>query len=1194
MSHVSPSCPSEVELLAFHRGTLPERDLDRVAEHLEICPTCESVAQKFDAAANSADQLLVALRHQGTVTPQPVPSGYEGSTGETDPADPANWPTLPGYEVVGVLGRGGMGVVYKARQIRIGRFVALKRLRCADGRELARSRTEAEALGRLQHPGIVQIHEFVEHQGQAYLALELVPGGPLGTRLAGKPQHPQMTASLVETVARAVQFAHTSGIIHRDIKPANILLDSRNTLPEEFGVAKVADFGIAKTLSTDAGETRDGDVIGTPNYMAPEQAAGKMGTIGPATDVYGLGAVLYEMLTGRVPLQGPTTLDTLILVQTEEPVPPRRLQPGIPRDLEVICLKCLEKEPARRYPTAEHLADDLHRFLDHKPILARPTPAWERLWKAAKRHPTESALTVALILVATIGFALVAWQWRRAEDRAVAEAVAKNAALEKERQATRLSAGIALDRGISLCETGELDRGLLWLARSLELASALGDDALERAARCNLAGWGAFHSEKKGEFAHKDWVWAVAISPDDRTVLTGSKDGTARLWDATTGAPKGAGLRHDGPVWAVACSPDGTKILTAGGNQQGTGSARLWDATTGEPVGGVLSHPSTIMTASFSPDGATILTVSPDQARMWRTADWKPLGDPLQHPRPAKHDPSIFTPLTGAFSPDGKLVATGGEDGTARLWDVATGQPRGEPLRTSGPVLALTFSPDSAILLTGSFDGGAQLWKVRTCKPCGPLWRHQGQVRAVAFSADGQLAATGADIEIVEPETGIRSEVGGEARLWHTGRGYRLGSPLVHPGQVRSLAFSPDGRLLMTGCRDGAARFFLVATSSLVGQKLPHEGTVQSVVFSHDGRFAVAASAGGSGHAAARMWTTPANSGPRQPLMPGGNVLGLIFRPDCQAILTWAGDKSLRELDLQGRLLHPTQIRPRSVTTGQYSPDGSRFVTAEEEWIQFWDRASGKPTNRFPAPDPWVSLAFSPDGQTLLAGFGNRTVQIRDGVSGQPLREPLSIGVSVRSVAFRSDGKMILIGTEDGPQLWEWPECRLAHNWEGSGWEAAFLPGGTKIIGGVHGFLHEWSLTESQPRPTRFHPEGGVDRCAISPDGLCALVSGDPGQPARVWDIATGKPLGPAPSPVGARPVAFSPDGRQMAVGSRDGRISVWDTPTPIVGEPARIRLWVEALSGLELDAEGVVVPLAPLTREERTRLASSSPLLHR
>jgi tetratricopeptide (TPR) repeat protein/tRNA A-37 threonylcarbamoyl transferase component Bud32 len=307
------------------------------------------------------------------------------------------WPTVPGYEIEGELGRGGMGVVYKARQAGLNRTVALKMIlhsRHAGGEGRARFLAEAEAVARLQHPNIVQIHEIGEHDNAPYFSLEFCPGGSLDRKLAHKPAPAREAAALVRTLADAVHAAHKRGIVHRDLKPANVLI-------AEDGTLKVTDFGLAKRLDQ-AGETRSGAVMGTPNYMAPEQAEGKIDQLGPPCDVYALGAILYECLTGRPPFLGHSALEVLAQVRELDPLPPRRLQPGVPRDLDIICLKCLQKAPAARYDSAADLAADLGRYLEGRPILARPVPAWERGAKWARRHPARAALAAAAVLVVAL------------------------------------------------------------------------------------------------------------------------------------------------------------------------------------------------------------------------------------------------------------------------------------------------------------------------------------------------------------------------------------------------------------------------------------------------------------------------------------------------------------------------------------------------------------------------------------------------------------------------------------------------------------------------------------------------------------------------------------------------------------------------------------------------------------------------
>jgi serine/threonine-protein kinase len=311
-----------------------------------------------------------------------------------DEPGPSSWPPLPGYEIVGELGRGGMGVVYLARQQSLDRLVALKMILAgghASDLDLIRFRTEAAAVARLQHPNIVQVYEVGEHNGLPYFSLELCGGGSLAAKLREHPLPASQAAELVATLARAIHEAHQRGIVHRDLKPANVLLTAD-------GTPKISDFGLAKQLDSQVGRTQTGAIVGTPSYMAPEQAEGKSRGVGPATDVYALGAILYELLTGRPPFQAETPLDTAMKVVSEEPVPPRRLRPKLARDLETICLKCLEKEGRRRYASALELAEDLRRQLDGEPILARPLGPAGRLARWARLRPALAATLVALVV----------------------------------------------------------------------------------------------------------------------------------------------------------------------------------------------------------------------------------------------------------------------------------------------------------------------------------------------------------------------------------------------------------------------------------------------------------------------------------------------------------------------------------------------------------------------------------------------------------------------------------------------------------------------------------------------------------------------------------------------------------------------------------------------------------------------------
>jgi serine/threonine-protein kinase len=331
-----------------------------------------------------------------TVVAVPVPpTASEAATlapeGAAGPGEHASGVRVPGYEVLEELGRGAMGVVYKARQVNLRRVVALKMILAgghAGASDRARFRTEAEAIARLQHPNVVQVYEVGEHDGHPFFSLELCAGGSLEKKLGGAPLPPREAAGMAAVLARAMHHAHQRGVVHRDLKPGNVLLTAD-------GTPKVTDFGLAKTLDG-AGQTQSGATMGTPSYMAPEQASGQVHATGPAADVYALGALLYEMLTGRPPFRGPTPLQTIVQVVSSEPAPPRQLRPGCPRDLETVCLKCLEKAPGRRYGSAEALADDLERWQRGEPVLARPPGPWGRVARWAQPRPALAATLCAV------------------------------------------------------------------------------------------------------------------------------------------------------------------------------------------------------------------------------------------------------------------------------------------------------------------------------------------------------------------------------------------------------------------------------------------------------------------------------------------------------------------------------------------------------------------------------------------------------------------------------------------------------------------------------------------------------------------------------------------------------------------------------------------------------------------------------
>ncbi len=440
-------CPPEEQLERLLDDRLERSEDAALARHVESCAVCQARLERLLAGGpltplprgewgegaqttpEMSDALLIRLKKRGRRGDETVQLPGTQPLADRPSNGAAALPEVPGYEVLSEIGRGGMGVIYKARHLRLGRVVALKMILAgahAGSAEMRRFHIEASAVARLAHPGIVGVYDVGEHEGLPYLSLELVEGGSLKQLLAGIPQPPRASARLVEQLARAVQHAHDAGIVHRDLKPANVLLsfsrDAKSSersatakalRSEDFAsrlnglVPKITDFGLAKLLTEGPsdGPTQSGAVVGTPGYMAPEQAAGNQRQVGPAVDVYALGAILYECLTGRPPFQAATPLETLLQVMHDEPVSIGSLQPRVPRDLATIAMRCLEKTPARRYARAIDLAEDLRRFQAQEPILARPPSSWYRATQFVRRHKAlvaGVAGVVAALLIGTI------------------------------------------------------------------------------------------------------------------------------------------------------------------------------------------------------------------------------------------------------------------------------------------------------------------------------------------------------------------------------------------------------------------------------------------------------------------------------------------------------------------------------------------------------------------------------------------------------------------------------------------------------------------------------------------------------------------------------------------------------------------------------------------------------------------------
>jgi WD40 repeat protein len=997
-----------------------------------------------------------------------------------------------------------MGVVYKARHLKLNRVVALKMILPSHRPEkdtLIRFRTEAEAVARLQHPGIIQIFEIGEHRGLPFFSLEFCPGGSLAKKLGGKPAPPRQSALMVEQLAEGMDAAHQAKVIHRDLKPANVLLAEKWQL-------KITDFGLAKKLD-DTGLTQSGAVLGTPSYMAPEQAAGAVSKIGPATDVYALGAILYELLTGRPPFVAASVMDILLQVVSRDPVPPSQLLPGVPKDLETICLKCLHKDPAARYASAKDLAEDLRRFLNGAPILARPVGRWERTVKWAKRRPAVAGLSSALAAVIVGAFTLVLSALLEAtQARDQKEVEEKNAtqarALEK---AERQKAKEERDRARAYRFTAQLLRvASLW-----EKAPDAGYELLHNYDECPIDlrdfAWGWYEArcrvqpQREPLKGHKAKILSVAFSPDGKTLACASLN-SIKLWDVASGKERASLNGHTDEVFSVAFSPDGKRLASASKH-----TVKIWDVATGKASisreGSGFGPP-----LAFSPDGKILASGS----LLWDVVSGRE--------RP------FLQGLKGgrllAFSLDGKTLATCANNGTIQLWNVASGQ-LGASLK--GPTTQLSgvaFSPEGDTLATCG-DGVIKLWYAHTGQERRSLNNPGGS--SVAFSPDGKTLAA-------DSTYSDGGEFKGGIKLWEVASGQERATLKGHTGAVTAVAFSPDGKTLASGSNDKTVRLWEVASGPKLAS-LPDSDGAMCLAFSPDGKTLLALSWDGT----INLWD--AASGQKRTSLKGrtGPFQSVAFSPDSKSLAAGSSDRTVTLWDLaSAKELTSLKGHTCSVTSVAFSPDGKTLASAgsyiyrkpvEDDMskvqpgepaggtgeLKLWDVANRRELTsvswKGDTGDFYVfSVAFSPDGQTLAAG-GKGIIKLCDAANG---RARTTLRASVKwphlwtsTVAYSRDGKLLSLSSYDGSiQLWDVASGRehpLSRSWQALG-------------------------------PFAFSPDGKTFAAWNSVTlGTC------------LWDVASGKQRA-SPAIAGRHVVAFSPDGKTLASGhmlNHGGPVILWD-----------------------------------------------------
>ena len=1026
-----------------------------------ICPGCGADIPP-DAPQGYCLKCLFAL---GTSEPEPVEL-EAASKLSIFSSQPAALRSFGDYELLEEIARGGMGIIYKARQKSLDRTVAVKMLLFGEqsGKDLAqRFRAEAAAAASLQHPNIVAIHEVGASEGLPFFAMDFVEGQSLAKLNAEhevrNAEWLRRAARYVRIVAGAIHYAHEHGILHRDLKPSNVLID-------ESDQPRVTDFGLAKRLHHDSELTLSGQVLGSPNYMPPEQAAAKRGLVGRRSDVYSLGAILYHLLTGRPPFVGETITDTLQEVLNNEPASPRLLNPAVPRDLETLCLKCLEKEPARRYQTAQALAEDLDRFLRHEPIKARPVGSGEKLWRWCRRKPLVASLgaaTLLLLLVVTIGAPIAIYRINEARE---AERVQLGRAKEESLKARQIAYASHMNLARQAVKEDDFYQALQLLDRYRPPQTPL--STINSPLSTDLRGW--------------EWRY---------------------LWRQCQGEELFILAQHPGGATAVGMLADKKTVFSAGRDK----CVRLWDLESRRQIG-LLPHAEEVVGAAASPNGRWLATAS------WKYGEHQPvlLWDLATEKAVPLIDEFWLRPGSITFSPDSKWLAFGTMLGGVRLWDVNRLSEVPDLPETTSAVDILAFSSDSStVALNENDDGAILLWDIASHTES-RLIGHEGSVKAIAFLLDDQMLASGSEDRTV--------------KVWNIAQGQPEVQFTNPGGGFTSFAYSSVSRILAMGGEGVAGRVIRLVDVETGNEKAELRGHLEDITglaFTPDGKTLLSASGDGT----VRVWDVvpstkeePSHVFDRKLSTWNSYGPALCLSPDGRHLVTAYADQTFGIWDTLGLAEVQSDALPLTDTTIAAVAPGGRLA-AFGNWsgeLMLWDAETGQ-TQFFRQPDKHrvYLLAFSRDGRSLAAAY-----------DAHP-RDQTSIGkdtkrtVRVWDVESRNETHIISIDAGQFP-------VSLMLSADAKTVIAGFAKGPVKL----------WQL-DKQAEATAFHGHSSwVRGLALQPDGQTLISAAED---IRFWDVQARREKAPwlSSTAVTYRSLALSSDGRRFAAGASDGRITIWD-----------------------------------------------------